>query len=376
MTYSKLFLALVTLSMIAGCGSSNDSSTIDELDSTTADDPITDENANNADSQPVPLDTIREDLLNALAGYQSESLATTMYEVAANVQATATPVPLTGTVISTEVVSFNNLSLRNSFDCQFGGTMILESINTDESLGGAAAETNGYDRYEFDQCVTASYANSQSDTNVELNGSYTYETHLRSSSGGSFGNNVATWDRFTLQQVNGISYEFVGTLTLGTLANSGSAETTRDSQIARYVESSGDTNTIELTDVDFFQKRRPIVFSDRVEGPREVRINGSYTGPLSQDTTLQVSTDPVFSESISSSAEFNEPLTGSLQISSTDGGVLTMTANGPLTISFLKSDGTTSESVLDEFPVFDVRGSGCVPGGGFIDELAIEDCLF
>ncbi len=78
-------------------------------------------------------------------------------------------------------------------------------------------------------------------------------------------------------------------------------------------------------------------------------IDGAYTGSLSQDATLQVLTNPEFTESDGVSGEEGaQPLSGGLQMSSTDGGVLTMTANGPLSISFLSADGTTSESILQE----------------------------
>jgi len=383
-----VFLALATISLTIGCSSGSDSSAIEDLDTTaeldttpdleiaTEDDSSDVENTMIQDRPSVPLNEVRADVFNELVGYQSESLAEMMYELSANIEATTASVQLPGTVISTEVVSFTDPSTRNSFDCQFGGTMIRVSESTDESLGGPTSESNEYELYEFDQCVIELSGGSLADGNYELNGGYTYENFTRSSSGGSFRDTVATWDTFSLRQENGVSYELDGTLTLALLANSGSAETTRNSQITRYLISSGDTTTVELNDVEFYQRRRPVQFSDNFEGPREVRINGTYIGPLSQGETLQVNTTTDFIESISSTAEINEPLTGALQMTSTDGGVLTMIANGPLAISFLSADGTAIESVLEELPIYDLIGPGCIPGGDFFDNIEIESCSF
>lgn len=323
-------------------------------------------------SPSVPLDSIREDLLNELVGYQSESLAEKLYELAVNVETTSTAVELTGTIISNDVVSFTDASTRNSFDCRFGGTLIRESISTDESEG-AVTQSGRYDSYEFDQCVTAINGGSLPDGNYELNGNYTYASVTRSSSSGAIQSIVTTWDAFKLIQVDGVTYELGGTLALGRFSNTARIETTRDSQIVRYAESSSDTTTLELTDADFFQN---IFNLPPLGGTREVRINGAYTGPLSQDVTLQVNTDPEFTESDGVSGDEVRPLSGSLQISSTDGGVLTMTANGPLTISFLGTDGTTSETILEELPEFDLRGPGCAPDGGSIATVVIEACSF
>ena len=383
-----VFLALATISLTIGCSSGSDSSAIEDLDTTaeldttpdleiaTEDDSSDVENTMIQDRPSVPLNEVRADVFNELVGYQSESLAEMMYELSANIEATTASVQLPGTVISTEVVSFTDPSTRNSFDCQFGGTMIRVSESTDESLGGPTSESNEYELYEFDQCVIELSGGSLADGNYELNGGYTYENFTRSSSGGSFRDTVATWDTFSLRQENGVSYELDGTLTLALLANSGSAETTRNSQITRYLISSGDTTTVELNDVEFYQRRRPVQFSDNFEGPREVRIDGTYIGPLTQGETLQVTTTTDFIESISSTAEINEPLTGALQMTSTDGGVLTMIANGPLAISFLSADGTAIESVLEELPIYDLIGPGCIPGGDFFDNIEIESCSF
>lgn len=345
-------------------------------DGTSTDGTTTSDNAINPNSPPVPLDTIRADVLNELAGYQSESLAEGMYALAATVENATNAVPLSGNVINTELVSFDDPATRNSFDCPLGGTLIRESISTNESFGGGVGEINEYDLYQFDQCVTTINGGSLADGNYELNGSYIYETFLRFASSGSSRTIAATWNGFNYRQVDVESIEFDGTLRLSTVATPGTIQSTRDSQIIRYGISNDGTTIVELANVDFFQQRSPIQFPDRVEGTRQVRINGEYTGPLSQGETLQVSTDPELTESISSFAEFNEPLAGSLQITSTDGGVLTMTANGPLTVSFLSADGTTSESILEELPVFDLRGYGCVPGGGEINEMLINDCSF
>ena len=371
-----LTIAIATLVLTAGCGSGGDSSTMDVLGVATDDDSSTIENTNNQSQPSVPLDTILTDVLNELVGYQSESLAEKMYELAFNIEATATSVLLPSIVVSTEVVSFADPSVRTSFDCPFGGTMIRVSDSAVESLGGPTREFNEYELYEFDQCVMGISGGSLANGSYEMNGSYTYETYRRSSSGGSIRETVATWDTFNLRHMDGVSYEFDGTLTLGLSSNSGSAETTRDSQILRYIESSGDTTTVELVDVEFFQRRRPVQFAERFEGPREVLINGTYIGLLSQSEALQINTITDFSESISSTAEFNEPLTGSLQVTSTDGGVLTVTANGALAISFLGADGAAIESVLEELPVFDLLGPGCIPGGGFFDDIEIESCSF
>lgn len=376
MNLTVLFLALATILLAVGCSSGSNSPTMDDSDISTVVGSSADDNTTNPNQPSVPLDAIRADVLNELAGYQSESLAEKMYELATNIEATTTSVQLPGTVVNTEVVSFTEPSTRNSFDCQFGGTMVRVSDSTSESLGGPTREFNEYELYEFDQCIAVISGGSLADGNYELNGSYTYETYIRSSSGGSIRNTVATWDTFNLRQVGGASYEFDGSLTLGLLTNSASAETTRDSRILRYLESRDDMTTVEFVDVEFRQQRRPIFIGGRVEGPREVRINGAYTGPLSQGETLQVSTDTDFTESISSNVEFTEPLTGSLQITSSDGGVLTMTANGPLAISFISADGTAKDSILEELPVFDILGPGCIPGGGFFDAIEIESCSF
>ncbi len=376
MNLTALSLATATILLTVACSSDSNNSAIDDSGLVIVDGSPADDNTTNPSLPSVPLDDIRAQVLSELAGYQSESLAELMYELATNIEATTTSVQLPGTVVETEVVSFTDPSTRNSFDCQFGGTMVRVSDSIRESLGGPTSETNRYELYEFDQCITAISGGSLADGNYELNGSYTYETFIRSSSGGSFRNTVATWDAFKLQQVDGVSYELIGSLTLGLLTNSASAETTRDSQILRYLESSGDMTTVEFVDVEFHQQRRPIFIGGSVQGQREVRINGAYTGPLSQGETLQVSTDTDFTESISSNVEFTEPLTGNLQITSSDGGVLTMTANGALAISFLSADGTTIESTLEELPVFDLLGPGCIPGGDFFDTIEIESCSF
>ena len=134
---------------------------------------------------------------------------------------------------------------------------------------------------------------------------------------------------------------------------------------------------MELTDVDFYQRIQNIPFVDRVEGPRTFRVKGTYTGSLAQNKTLQISTDPEFTEWKSEYEDNYEPLIGGLQISSIVGDTLTITAdNGPLTISFLSADGTSTKSTLDEWPVFDFRGSGCVPGGDYFNEMPIDACEF
>ena len=376
MNLTALSLASATVLLTVGCSSGSNSSAMDDSGLIIVDGSPADDNTTNPSQPSVPLDAIRAQVLNELAGYQAESLAEIVYELATNIEATTTSVQLPGTVVETEVVSFTEPSTRNSFDCHFGGTMVRVSDSTHESLGGGTTETNEYEFYEFDQCVIGLSDGSQADGNYELNGSYTFETYRRSTNRGGLRNIVATWDIFNLRHVDGVAYEFDGSLTLALLSTPSAVQTTRDSRILRYLESRDDMTTVELNDVEFYQRRRPIQFAEHVEGTRELRVNGTYIGPPAQGETLQVNTNIDFTESISSSAESNEPLTGSLQMTSTDGGVLTMIANGPLAVSFISTDGTAKDSILEELPVFDILGPGCIPGGGFFDTIEIESCLF
>ena len=386
MNRSTLSIALLTILIVAGCSSNGDEpatdgselSTSDETingigSEITGDQPATGDNTVDLNQTSVPLPAIRADMLNELAGYQSEALAENMYELAASIESTSSAVELPGTIISNDVVTFADTSTRNSFDCQLGGTLIRESISTIQS-SGAATESNRYDSYVFDQCVTEINGGTLPDGNYELTGSYIFTRVDGSSPGGAFVNIVTTWDAFNLQLVDSVGYDLTGTLLLTLSSNQGSIETTRDSQIVRYAESNSATTTLELTDANFFQELFNV---PPLGGRREIRIDGSYTGPLSPGETLQVLTDPEFTEEsdgVSSAGE--QLLTGSLQISSSDGGVLTMIANGPLTVSFLSADRTTSETLLEELPEFDVRGPGCVPDGVGFETAPIEACSF
>ncbi len=377
---------LISTFSIFGCSSSNDTSMptgaeqMSGNDTNEANNPNGANNANNTNDTPVALDTIRENLLLELAGYQNEALAEKLYELVANIEVASTAVQSQGSIISNDVVAFDEPSTRSSFNCPFGGTMVTEQISTEVDMGGGASQSNDYDQYMFDQCVAAINGGALADGNYELNGIYTYESHSRASTNGVFKTLVATWNTFKLQPTNansnGITYELDGNVSLSSSSNPSATTATRDSQINRYAESNGTSTSLEITSADFYQYRQPIPFPGRVEGPRTVRFNGTYNGPLSQDATLQIRTDPEFTEWKSDNADANEPLIGSLQISSSDGGVLTMTANGALAISFLRADGTTTESSLDELPVYDFRGPGCVPDGDYINEMTVEACSF
>lgn len=360
MNRSTLSIALLTILMVAGCSSNSD-------------EPATDDNTEDSNQTTTTLPAIRADVLNELAGYQSEALAEKMYELAASIESTSSAVELPGTIISNDVVTFTDTSTRNNFDCQLGGTLIRESISTNES-SGAATESNRYDSYVFDQCLTEISGGTLSDGNYEFTGSYIFSRVGRSSPDGTFVNIATTWDAFNLQQVDGVGYDLTGTLLLTLSSNPASLKTTRESQIVRYAESSSDATTLEVTDTNFFQELFNV---PPLGGRREIRVDGSYTGSLSPGETLQILTNAAFTEEsdgVTSAGE--QPLTGGLQISSTDGGVLMMTANGPLTVSFLSADGTTSESILEELPEFDVRGPGCVPDGGGFETAPIEACPF
>lgn len=87
MNRSTLYFVLITISFIVGCSSDNDNpltddsgpSTSDETNDgngiSTGDELITGNSPDNPVLTPVSLPTIREDVLNDLAGYQSEALA-------------------------------------------------------------------------------------------------------------------------------------------------------------------------------------------------------------------------------------------------------------------------------------------------------------
>jgi len=139
MSRSKYCLAIIFALLFVGCSANNDSTAKSDSEANNSDNTVADNTTDNTTTETpatdntttenmtaVQLDSIYQDLINELAGYQSEWLAEKMYRLAARIQGTASAAQLDGSVVSTELFSFDETSTRESFNCQFGGTMVTD----------------------------------------------------------------------------------------------------------------------------------------------------------------------------------------------------------------------------------------------------------
>ena len=371
-TISKtlLCLAIINVLMLAGCSSSNNDDTggtDGSIEAGTAGDTDgggTDGSSGNGtdgsteggtdgNAAGLPLDTLRDSLIEDLAGYSIEPLSEELLLIGASIAVgEGTELDPGSFTIARNTGDVVTATSRIQYSCALGGTMIEEigRLDISESDYSNSAEL---DVYTFDQCLV------NTDVEHSLDGTVRVLTNSVSASRASISIGEFQWSGLTWGQ--GLNRAIEG------------------SALIKYNQlDSADDDEVRNVTIEQFTDTRSGTVEKRIEnGAMALRLatGGSGFEQIFNFTTsgrvttsagigVQINTDVAFDavQTREESPDFEKAFTGVLSMVDDDGGRLTMTAqpvvrSGPklVNVEYTSAAGETQTQFDVEFPQLAIK---------------------